>query len=398
MKKNDIYSLFVYVIMLGIAVVTGLVFVRPTFSAAPTGIPLGNGFIFILLSVLASILLNSVLIELGHLVGAKVGGYEVYSVCALWFTLRKKKKDGKMKFKIGGFDGLTGETKVTPKDVVKSNPKAMIYFPLLLLFVEVIVLVSIIIAGQVFSSSENSWIWWKTFAIVFLSASFMIHIYNIFPAQLDNKNDGYLFTVLTNQTNKEAYNNMLLSEYELAMGGKAIDTPVYDKVTDFTSRINDITLYNDLEKGDYEGALNIVEKTLACEKDVSERVYNTAVAHKIATLMMLERDEEARKYYISQPLLVKKFLSEVGNGPALRAYILISSNIDESYGETKEALALSETMVRKTVANKRKVEELLFDKTFDIVRAKHPDWDLKEFMEDDQVENDDDEENEKEDD
>ncbi len=398
MKKNDLYSLFVYVIMLAIAVVTGLVFVRPTFAAASTAIPLGNGFVFILLSVLASILLNAVIIELGHLVGAKVGGYEVYSTCALWFTLRKRKKEGKMKFKIGGFDGLTGETKVTPKSVEKSNPKAMIYFPLLFLFVEVIVLVAIIISGQVFSSPENSWVWWKTFAIVFLSAAFMIHIYNIFPAQLDNKNDGYLFSILTNQTNKEAYNNMLLSEYELAMGGEAIDTPVYDKVTDFTSRINDITLYKDFDKGDYEDALAIVEKTLACEKDVSERVYNTAVAHKIATLMMLNRDEEAKKYYISQPLMVKKFLSEVGNGPALRAYILISSNVDESYGETKEALACSESMVRKTVANKRKTEELLFDKTFDMVRAKHPDWDLKEFMEEDEIEKDNDEENEKEDD
>ncbi len=381
MKKNDLYSLFVYAIMLAIAIVTGLVFVRPTFNTSSGSVPMNSGFLFILVSVFASVIFNAIIIEVGHIIGAKVGHYEVYSVCVLWFTLRKKK--GKFKFKFAGFDGLTGETKVSPKDVQKSNPKAMIYFPLLFLLLEVIAFVAIIVCGQVYAGPSNSWVWWKTFAIVFLAASFMIHVYNIFPAQLDNKNDGYLFAILTSQTNKEAYNNMLLSEYQIAMGGEPKDAPVYDKVTDFTSRINDITLYKDLDNGSYEQALDVVEKTIACEKDVSERVYNTAVANKIALLMMLNRDEDAKKFYMGQPLPIKKFLSEANNAPSLRAYILISSNVDESYGETKDALGYAETMIRKTVANKRKIEEKLFDKTFDIVKAKHPDWDLKEFEEDD---------------
>ncbi|MCQ2797839.1 MAG: hypothetical protein MJ241_05260 [Bacilli bacterium] len=409
MKKNDIYSLFVYGIMLAIAVVTGLVFVRPTFATSSSSIPLNSGFLFILISVIGSIILNAILIEVGHVIGAKAGGYKIYSVCALWFTLRRKAIPGdahftpeelkhktKFKFRISGYDGLTGETKATPKDVQKSNPKGMIYFPLLFLLVEVIVFVAIIVSGEVFASSSNGWVWWKTFAIVFLAAAFMIHVYNIFPAQLDNKNDGYLFTILTSQVNKEAYNNMLLSEYQAATGVESNDTPVYDKVTDFTSRINDISLYKDFDNGAYEHALEIVEKTLACEKDVSERVYNTAVANKIALLMMLNRDEEAKKFYISQPLLVKKFLSEAGNGPSLRAYILISSHIDESYGETKEALGGAEHIIRRTVANKRKTEEALLDKTFDMVRERHPDWDLKEFTDEEPETEETDEENEKE--
>lgn len=386
MKKNDIYSLLVYLIMLGIAIATGLMFVRPTFAENSQNIPLNSGFLFILLSVVGSILTNAILIEAGHLIGAKIGGYEVYSTCVLWFTLRKKK--GKMRFKLAGFDGLTGETKVNPKDVEKSNPSAMIYFPLLLLLVEVLACVVIIAVGGAFTNANNSWIWWKTFAIVFLSAAFMIHIYNIFPAQLDNKNDGYLFTILTNQTNKEAYNNMLRSEYLLSNGQKAVETPVYDKVTDFTSRINDITLYRLLDEEKYEEALEIVEKTIACEKDVSERIYSTAVANKISLMIMLGRLEEGKKYYISQPLTIKKELSEVGNAATLRAYILISSHVDESYGETKDALSIVETMIRRTVANKRKTEETMIDRVFEMVKQKHPDWDLSEFNE---------EENEKED-
>lgn len=380
MKKNDINALVVYVIMLAIAIVTGLVFIRPTFAEFNASIPLNNGFLFILLSVLGSILFNATIIELGHVIGAKVGGYEIYSVCVLWFSLKKRK--GKMRFRIANFDGLTGETKVTPKDVSKSNPKPAIYFPMLFLLLEVIANIFLISFASVLQDSNNSWPWWKAFAIVFLAAAFMIYIYQIFPAQLDNKNDGYLFAILTNQTNKEAYNNMLLSEYKMAIGEEVGELPVYDKVTDYTSRINDLTFYKKLDNLEYAEAIAICEKTISCENDVSDRVFFTAVSNKVSLMILSNQIEEAREYWISQKHDTKKTVLTGFNAPSVRAYMLISAILDASETETKRALELAEGSIRTSATNKKSVEEKLINISFDEIVKAHPDWDLSEYQDD----------------
>lgn len=378
MKKNDINALIVYVIMLAIAIVTGLVFIRPTFDQYGYTVPLNNGFAFILLSVLGSILFNAFIIELGHVVGAKIGGYDIYSICVLWFSLKRRK--GKMRFRIANFDGLTGETKVSPKDVSKSNPKPAIYMPMLFLLIEVVALIVIISVATVFQDATNSWPWWKAFSIVFMSAAFMIFVYQIFPAQLDNKNDGYLFGILTNQTNKEAYNNMLLSEYKLAIGEEVGETPIYDNVTDFTSRINDLTLYKRLEALDYDGVIEICEKTIACEKDVSDRVFYTAVANKVSMLIMGDKLEDAKNYWISQKLDTKKNIMACYNAPCIRAYSLVSAFIDGSEIETKHTLDKVDSIIRATPTNKRAVEDKLIDVVFEIIVKGRPEWDFRDYQ------------------
>lgn len=380
MKKSDINALIVYVIMLAIAVVTGLVFIRPTFTEYAASIPLDNGFLFILLSVLGSIVFNASIIELGHVIGAKIGGYEIYSICVLWFSLKKRK--GKMRFRIANFDGLTGETKVSPKDVSKSNPKPAIYIPMVFLLIEVIIMIAIISVATVFQDANNTWPWWKAFATVFLAAAFMIYIYQIFPAQLDNKNDGYLFGILTNQTNKEAYNNMLLSEYKMALGEEVGDVPVYDKVTDYTSRINDLTLYKKLDNLEYPAALEIIDKTIACENDVSDRVFFTAVANKVSLMVLNGQCDEAREFWLSQKSDAKKAIFSGFNAPAVRAYMLISAILDGSETETKRALEMAEGSIRATATNKKAVEEKLINISFDKVVAAHADWDLSEYQDD----------------
>ena len=133
MKKEDIASIIVYLLMIGAAVVVGLTAVKEVFlwhyhfSL--------NNYVFAILAILAALIVNIVGLEVFHVLGAKAGHYKILSVNVLWLCFRKK--EGKWKLGFKDFDGLTGETKVAPKDE-KSKLGLYVWLPVLAYFVELI--------------------------------------------------------------------------------------------------------------------------------------------------------------------------------------------------------------------------------------------------------------------
>jgi hypothetical protein len=62
--------------------------------------------------------------------------------------------------------------------------------------------------------------WWgSVWGIVILTLAAMIYLYDIFPARARcAATMGICFTILTNETNQEAYNQILLAEDRMAKG------------------------------------------------------------------------------------------------------------------------------------------------------------------------------------
>lgn len=380
MKKNDLMGYLVYVLMIAIALGVGLGVVRPIFSnTAYTNVLGGNvGIVFILLAVLGGIVLSALMVELGHLLGAKIGKYKVTSWNCLFFQFKKDEKS-KTRFSFANYDGITGETKIVPLDVTKSNPRPYIYMPLLLNFL-VIVICSILMAvSNSFKSSNLSWIWGYLIAVVVLAVTLMILLYDIFPAALDGKNDGYLIPILNNAVNVRAYNEMLLAQDKMSRGVKIHNAPVYEQVTDFTAKLNSITVYKRLSEGDYKGALEVNKFTINSKDKVSRRVYNDAVAQKTAIDLYTKRFAEAKEEYIALSLEEKKYIASLGSAPAVRAYILISGLIDESINETKAAMDRADQAIKASGEDKRPVEERLMKFAVQKVLKAHPDWDFSEY-------------------
>ena len=111
MKKQDITGTIVYLLILGF----GAVFVFTVLKNHSGASGLGDLYIlFNLGAFLAGIVFNSLYFELAHVLGAIVGGYEIISVCTL--SLCIKKDNGKWKFCFSTYNGLTGETKIVPKE------------------------------------------------------------------------------------------------------------------------------------------------------------------------------------------------------------------------------------------------------------------------------------------
>jgi hypothetical protein len=379
MKKNDAMGYVAYLLMLVIAVVVGFAIIRPIFSSSTyAGTQPMPGVLLVFLALLVGIVFNAIILELGHLVGAAIGKYEVRS-CAILGVQFKKKENGKTKVGFASFDGITGETVIVPKDAKKSNPAHTIYMPMFFLLAEVVALVVFMVFCQTrVAQAEYVWEWWYVFSLVVLTVGGMIFLYDIFPAPLDSKNDGYLLTILTNPTNKEAYNQMLLAQDRLSKGLPSGDTPVYDSVTDFTSKINEITLYQKLGAKDYEGALAIIEKTLACKNKVSDGVYHKAQAQKTAIILLTKPLEESKQYFIDLPLEEKKYIASLNNAPSVRAYLLASGLVEESLSESEAALNKADSAIHRS-GEYKKVEQGLLQDAVAKVLSSHKDWDLSSY-------------------
>ena len=377
MKKNDVMGYIVYALMLGGAIGVGFGVIRPILTEQDAANELAiPGILLVLLSVLAGAILSSVVLELGHLLGAKIGGYKVTSWNCLGICL-KRGKDDKFKLGFGGFDGLTGETKVVPNDVNKSNPRPMIFMPLVLFFVEVVLCVVLMVMGQ--NSPAHGMKALYIVGLVVLTVGLLIFIYDIFPAALDSKNDGAYILIFNNKTNVLAYNQILMAEDKMSRGEDVGETQIYESVTDFTVKLNDVALYKALQEKKYDEALRINEYTINCKNSVSAKIYLNAVAQKMALHLYLNPLDEAKEEYISLKLEEKKFIANLSTGPAVRAYILISGLVEESEGETKLAMDKAESAIKTSGEDKRAAEEYLMKEALKKIVAKHEDWDFSEY-------------------
>ena len=126
MKKQDITGIIVYIVIIALAVLFGIFVLKEHSSETSIN---GVGYVFYIIgSVVGGALFNGILFEVAHILGAKVGKYDIISVNI--FGLCFYKENDKRKVKFSGYDGLTGETRIVPKkDVVeKANPYPYLLF------------------------------------------------------------------------------------------------------------------------------------------------------------------------------------------------------------------------------------------------------------------------------
>ena len=380
MKKNEMFGWIAYGAMLALVLGIGFGVIQPMIQGANDADQVMNPILLLVLAVIASLILNALLIEVGHLLGALIGKYGIHSVNVLFFNFQKKKEGKGVSFSFRSYDGLTGETVLYPKDVEKSKPQAVVYMPLVLFFVEVVALVVWIVLCEVGRNSGNAGlVWWEIFAIAALTVGGMLYLYDIFPAPLDSKNDGYLLTVLTNQTNRVAYNRLLLGNYQMLVGEKAEEMDVYDEVTDFTYGVNDIILYRRIGEGKLVEAASIAEKAVRSQATLSARLVHEASCQRVSLLLLAGEEEKGLLAYKEMSIEDKKHASLLGSAPAVRAHLVISGLVDGSYQETIRALDESDRAIRKSPEGKRALEENLIVDGLKMIHKAHPDWDLSAY-------------------
>lgn len=375
MKKQDVAGLIVYVIILALAAVFGLVVIRE--YSPKSGLSTGLFILFVSGAIVSGVLFNAILFELAHIIGAKIGGYNITSLSILGFTFEKV--DGKTKFRFASYDGLTGETKIVPnlKRKKPANPIPYLIFGTLFYAIEVVIVVvsySILTRDDLPTSYNNL----GYFLLIIMAVGGMILFYNIIPLRLDSLTDGYRLRLVSGKKNKEAFNAMLLGEN----GVQQVETEEH-KESSFSSdlKLNDLYKFLDEDKlPEAEAAADEIISDYENGKKISNKTIVEAQANKIYLQFANNELDEAIKYCeTTYNLHDKKELSEENNLACLRAYILLSAFVDRSRFECIRSLDKTFKVYKHTSEDKKALETKLFNKAIDMINEKHPDWGINEY-------------------
>jgi hypothetical protein len=368
MKKSDVASLVVYALMLVSLFLTFFFGAKDAIGV----LNLGFGTIGIALGVIfISFIVGALFLELGHLLGAKVGKYKVILFNFFGFTFVKI--DGKTKFRFKGPDGLISETQVAPKydeeGKLISKPKAMLWFGNLFL-------AGLIIAGAIiyvlFQKNTKTII--SPCALLATVSFACLLFYNFLPMELDNKTDGYQLKIVSKKANIEAYNESLRVKACEITGENPGEVKMFDEITSYTASVNLVTAYNRLAKDDYEGALKIINNIYDHQDDISEPLRLEMLAQRLYIYLYLNNIDKATKIYEDMSLEDKKFISNSKKLVFIRTYVLISAILDPAESEVQYATSNADRAYKRVEPLKKEVEAKLYKNAVKRVKELHPNW------------------------
>jgi hypothetical protein len=365
MKKEDLYSLVVYGVMVAIALFVGLEIIAPAFRTL--GIVGVSQYGYAIITIVAAFLINVILLELGHVLGAIVGGYDIKSVNILGLALYRAEKGWRIGFK--SFEGLSGETVVAPKNS-KSKPVLNLWGGLILYMVEVVV--GFYLAYYVFLAEE----WGRYASIIVIAIGGMLMIYNFMPFRMDTVTDGYRLATLSNEKGNEAYNELIRIEkaYKDHQDPKPFKT--FKEVNNLTAQILLYKIYDALIYEKYDEALGFLERIEAHPR-LGEVYQQRAFSIRSYITLWTGKKKEASDYFYNLPAKDRKFLANHNAMLTMTAYLIVAGTIEDSYSEARFCVDRRPGSLAKIKEPGRaEIENNLFENVLAKVQKKHPDWDL----------------------
>ena len=373
MKKEDITGTIVYLLILGFGAVFIFTVLRDHSGASGLG---DLYWLFNLGALVAGVVFNAILFELAHLFGALVGGYSIISLNILGFCFSKDA--GKWKFGLHSFNGLTGETKIVPKEgrAKPSNPYPYLLFGSLFFVLEV---VAFMIVFSMYRKELGGLGNLAYFLLSMGATGLMIFVYNILPFKLDSVTDGYRLTKVTNPKNREAFNELLKVEYDVSQG-KEVDIKVFQEITNYTADLNLNKVYALLDKKQFNEAIEILDGILNARDNISKLVYIRAKAQKVYIHLVSDDMEAAAEYYDKEvPVSERREIADDNSMACIRAYILMAGLLDKSRSEVIIAINKVGSSFKRTPANRKEVEKQLFNDAVKKVNDAHPKWELDKY-------------------
>lgn len=368
MRKEEIASLVVYLLMIALAIIVGISVVSNAMSVC--GREVFDQFGFTIITIIVGLLFNVIMLEVLHVIGGKIGGYKIASVNILGFCFEKR--EGKWKFKFSDFDGLTGETKLAPNKE-KLNMKPYVWLPLFGYAAELAG--CIVLYSHMMGDATSNVRWLGVCGILFVILSSMLALYNLTPIKLDTMTDGYKLVLLSKPANIEAYNEMLRAE-DLERNGQPVpELRVFEEITEFTASINLFSVYRRLENNELAEAEKIVDMMLADPKKLEPYTYNRLISQKLYITILSNDLEESKEVYnkIADDK-IRRFIANDLSMESIRAYLLICGIIEKSQAEVKYAIGRKDKAMKRTIKQRAVLEEKLYNIALDKVYEAHPNW------------------------
>lgn len=365
MKKEDIFSIFIFIILAAGG------FISVYTIGAKFAVDFMSRFWFALLTIVIAIIFNIVGLEGLHALGGKLGGYEVNGFNVFGFGWRKVK--GKWNFKFNEFDGLGGEVKLAPKKE-KTNLKPFIWIPIIGYVVEFALGFALIKLATSQDATIEIPQWLAYGALLFLVVSTAIALYNLIPIKLDSMTDGYRLILISNPINKEAYDELMRVESLQINGENVGEIKTFDVVSEFTAEINLLSVYDNLSKKNFEKGLQVIEMMLEQDKKINEITRNRLMSQKLYILLMSDLDKANDYYDTIFKDKERRFLANDLSAESLRAYALVAGILDDSQSEVSLVAKRFKKVLKETPETRAKIEEKLFNEAIEKILEKNKDW------------------------
>lgn len=377
MKKENFIGLVIYLFIFAFAIIYGLTVLQTHFqNSAMTEV--WQYAIYIIGSIVVGLIITALLFGLGHLLGAKIGGYKVVSANILYFCFYKE--DKKWKFRFKNYDGITGETVIVPNYEKNPNPNPipfLTYGPIFNLawFVGTLILFFTFNTGYGLESD----IAYGFLTVGLISA--VLFIYDILPVKLDTKTNGAQLLFLK-KNGRNTFNELLFAQSTGSVTTSKEDNKEEAKaaapVINNTAEGKIVQLYALIDEKKYQESLALIEEILKDERALSHRSYLEVIEQSIyVRIMSLEKEEMLEYYEKEVPLSIRRDISNDSSIIGIRTYLLMSGLLDKSRSECLIALKKVAKAYKNTANNRKHAELVLFNEALEKVCLAHPKWELE---------------------
>lgn len=365
MKKETILTLIVYSVMIGIALFVGLNIIAPAFVIL--GITGNSQYVYAIITIVAAFLINVLFLELGHVLGAWLGGYRIQAINILGLALVFDQEG--IKFRFQSYEGLTGETTITAKRK-KVYPRLFLFGGLFTFFF--VMLVSLVVGYGLFSEDQ----WGRYASVVVIAVGGMLMIYNFMPFKLDTVTDGYRLASLTTAKGSEAQQELQRIELAYKKGEVPSTIKSFKDVNTITTQIYFHKIYQALVDEQYKEALKDI-LTIHKTPRLTEAMGYKLMVLKTFVYFMTHSVKLNRDHYYQLTSKERKYLSHNASMSTLSTYLYVAGIIEESQSEASYTFERQRVAIKKINEPGRKAAEtILFDRVLKLVKKSNPSWRL----------------------
>ena len=376
MKKENVFSLFMYLAIFALAIVYGLTVLQTHFKYSAMN-AVWQYAVYIIGCIVAGILISAFLFEFGHFLGAKIGGYKIVKMTILYFSFYLE--NGKRKFGFRKFDGLTGETLIVPnyEKKEKPNPYPYLWYGAFFNFAWFVGTLVCFFYFNKGSALEGD------IAYAFLTVgliSLILFIYDIVPIKSDIFTDGYALASLLKTKDAQAYNDLLVAKND--PNGQKVSVSNNGKKEATQVNLNSVegkimTVLSCIDEKKYDDANKLIDELLLKKEELSNKDYLGLVESQIYIKIMSTPYEEMAKYYEEEISLdTKRDISADRSLGGIRTYILMAGLFDKSRSECALALSKVAKAYKNTLPSRKHPELVLFNDALEKVCQAHPKWEL----------------------
>lgn len=363
MKKEEFTTLIVYGVMIAIAIFVGVNIIAPAFiTLGITGIA---QYGYAIATIFGAFLINVISLELGHVLGAIAGGYAINTVNFLGLAFVRSKNGFRLRFQ--PYEGLTGETIVTPK-ATKIRPRLFLWGGLFIYLIEIVV--ALFVAYGLFNELQ----WGRYAAIVVIAVGGMLMIYNFMPFKLDTVTDGYRLATLTTTQGNAAYLELQRIEKAYKEGKDPQPFQVGKDLNNLNIQIYFHKIYQALVDEDYQTAAKDL-KFVSTSPRLGESLQQKILILNTFIYFMKATPKAASTHYYKLDSKLRKYLSNDMNMITLTAYLYVAGMIEASFSEVSYTIERQHIAIKKIHESGRKAaESILFNRVLKMVKKKNPSW------------------------